>query len=355
MEDTIKLRFPNQFKGPYYLGTGIGEGWQELVTSACQRINDALTPPELAIFHWIQIKQKFGGLKMYWGPHNTLPVTVIGPDEIAHLQVETKAAPAFSPETVAKIRVIVQRASRQASRTCEVCGSHGRMYPEGYWQTLCDTHAAEAKKTFPATYGELIECRPRKQQFGSEEAISTREIYFKDAGGRVWDWSDPARKSFILADDLPDGLVDVYLTAKNGKFDVPYADEDYDGITTFAIDDFLKTVRPPAARGARPITDAYFKMPRNARRDTRTQLERDIQARYDTPIKIASRIDAKTRGGFAAGTLEDGSVKVFSIGDPYQPEHLESPEEAIQGEMEKLDRMRAQLEAMLALLEKHDA
>jgi hypothetical protein len=357
----IADRFPEQFQGgPYFLGISIDAGWESIVSNACQAIQTALTEDELKLFHWIQIKEKFGGLNMYWGPHNTLPVTIIGHAQITNLEVESKhTEPGFSPDTVATIRAIVERAGKKASKTCEVCGAEGRLYAGSYWRTLCDTHANEDGRTFPPAYGQFIECRPAKQTFSDREAISTRAVFFRGAGGRVWDWiEDGADHSFILAADLPAGLVDTYLQTKNDAheiFRVPYSDPDDENFTSFAINDFLKTLKKPAGNGAAvKITQAYFKLPKGALRDTRSQLEKDIEMNTGTAVEIVTRVDAQSLGGFAVGKIKAGKAQLFAIQKPNDPVRVKFPAKTLTTEIEILDRLRYRLTEMLEQLEKNN-
>jgi hypothetical protein len=348
---TIIEQFPQQFEGgEYFLGISIDAGWHSIVIDACQQIQDSLSPSELELFAWVQIKEKFGGLQMYWGPHNVLSVTIIGPDNITNIEVESKStAPGFTQETVDKINGIVGEAQRRASQTCEICGDRGRIYQGAYWRTLCDQHAHKDGHMFPAAYGEFVECHPYKQLFGSHEAISTRAVYIKGCGGRVWDWIDSSDKSFMLTESLPEALVEAYLDAKakvHGSFNIPYSDPDHpDEFSSFAINDFLATVKKI------PECADYFTLPKDCLRDTRTQLERDIESQTGNVIKTVARIDLVPLGGFAAGKNKRGAVRVFSIADKYRPELVTKPTEAIKAEIERVDRVREQLVRLLKIVE----
>jgi hypothetical protein len=132
-------QFPEQFQGgPYFLGISIDFGWKPIVLDACREIQERLTPDELRRFHWIQLKEKFGGLRMYWGPNNAIPVSIIGATGFHSLEIDSDDPPGFSKPTLLAIREIVARVCERAGHTCEICGAVGRLYPNGYWQTLCD-------------------------------------------------------------------------------------------------------------------------------------------------------------------------------------------------------------------------
>ena len=140
-------QYPEQFQGgPYFLGISIDSGWTPIVLDACREIQERLTADELRRFHWIQIKEKFGGLKLYWGPDNTISVAIIEPATVHSLEIASDEPPGFTKPTVLAIREIVARACERAGRTCEICGGPGRLYADGYWQTLCEDCAAERGK-----------------------------------------------------------------------------------------------------------------------------------------------------------------------------------------------------------------
>jgi hypothetical protein len=97
----LKARFPRLFKGIDKLNFAVGDGWKGIITGLCERL-DALGPRRLVI---TQIKEKFGGLRVYTNRSN---------DEVSRL-----------------IRI----AEEAASATCEGCGAPGRNIKLA---TLCD-------------------------------------------------------------------------------------------------------------------------------------------------------------------------------------------------------------------------
>ena len=115
VEQDIVSAYPEQFQGgEYWLGITIDEGWKAIVLDACRQVQETLTADELRIFHWTQIKQKLGGLRMYWRPRGE----GFGPEG---------AAGTLSSDTRERIRSIVDQAEARASATCEVCGGAGRL------------------------------------------------------------------------------------------------------------------------------------------------------------------------------------------------------------------------------------
>jgi hypothetical protein len=143
----IMQAFPEQFSdSDGFLGIAVGPGWLAIVEDACREIAAVLTPEELTLFHWTQIKEKFGGLRMYWGPHNIIPVDLMSAEGWLHFDVESDTVAVFSPETAGQIQGIVTRAQERAALTCDQCGKPGLLYRKGVWVTLCKEHAREQNK-----------------------------------------------------------------------------------------------------------------------------------------------------------------------------------------------------------------
>lgn len=133
--DLIK-RYPGQFRSEFSDATSgypsVGDGWQLIVERAIGRIDAALA--ELpgngkALVRIAQIKEKFGGLRIYadW--------TVLPPD------IE------------AKIKDAIELAEARAYSTCELCGAVGRLHDRsGWYLTRCERHAEG--EPVPSRHGE---------------------------------------------------------------------------------------------------------------------------------------------------------------------------------------------------------
>lgn len=59
--DDLQDRFPHLFRDIDRFNFAVGEGWKEIVTSLCEKL-DALRLPDLKV---VQVKEKFGGLRFY--------------------------------------------------------------------------------------------------------------------------------------------------------------------------------------------------------------------------------------------------------------------------------------------------
>ena len=73
-----------------------------------------------------QIKEKFGGLRIYYN-----------------------VGGAVVDEAIEAISAAEELAEARAMHTCELCGAPGMLRRGSYMQTLCDEHAIEAPKTKP--------------------------------------------------------------------------------------------------------------------------------------------------------------------------------------------------------------
>lgn len=87
-----------------------GEGWWPIIAQLDRDIS-AIAPA----YEVHQIKEKFGGLRFYYG------IGDAGFDQ--------------------RIDELVDAAERAAARTCELCGAPGRARGKGWIRTVCDEHA----------------------------------------------------------------------------------------------------------------------------------------------------------------------------------------------------------------------
>lgn len=74
-----------------------------------------------------QVKEKFGGLRLYEGSFGWGPGGALG-------------------DRYTALRGVVEECERLAWRTCEVCGEPGQRRTGGWIKTLCDQHAADRGK-----------------------------------------------------------------------------------------------------------------------------------------------------------------------------------------------------------------
>ena len=112
-ENDIKSSFPYIFL--YQRSLEFGPGWNDLVYDLCEKIMAIAKEKEIPLnedfpFAVAQIKEKFGGLRVY------LTLTCDEIDEV------------------------VDEAEELSYTICEVCGAPGKIYNDGWIETLCEEH-----------------------------------------------------------------------------------------------------------------------------------------------------------------------------------------------------------------------
>ena len=116
--DDLSKRFPYMFSGRN-IGLSVGDGWMDLFAKLCEDI-DALLGDDKRGFHWVQLKEKFGTARFYYGQE-------LGDDAV------------FS-----EIADLVNAAEQMTHTMCMQCGQPGKPNVKYGWVlTLCETHAAE--------------------------------------------------------------------------------------------------------------------------------------------------------------------------------------------------------------------
>lgn len=119
------------------------KGWEPIFHRLCSALDGELTSEEKAIFHWRQVKQKFGGLRAYWGLHGR-PCQPWGDVHVGGRQILT-IRPKYGDVLQQRIAYLVVMAMEEASDTCERCGARpaGLDDTYGYRMTLCERHILE--------------------------------------------------------------------------------------------------------------------------------------------------------------------------------------------------------------------
>jgi len=105
-------------------------GWYPILTRFFDEVAAALAENPGIVFEPWQVKEKFGGLRIYYivprtPQPRTLDTQVIREDDARR-----------------RIDAAYERAEREAEHTCDVCGSPGVLrVREGWFATRCATHA----------------------------------------------------------------------------------------------------------------------------------------------------------------------------------------------------------------------
>ena len=112
--------FPNQLAG-IRMPCECGDGWEPVIRWALGRVDRYGLPVSFDC-----IKEKFGGLRMYWVSTNGEGLTEF------HQMI---------------LDAVIRVAETEASITCETCGERGKLRDRHGWlSTLCDLHAGKETK-----------------------------------------------------------------------------------------------------------------------------------------------------------------------------------------------------------------
>lgn len=106
LQQNIFNSFPELFKKKLPYGIECEDGWYDIIFSLCDVLNNHLpTPPTI-----IEIKQKFGSLRVYYSGVND----------------------AADP--------VIKLAEKLSLKTCEKCGSSGKIIHNNYLYVACEKH-----------------------------------------------------------------------------------------------------------------------------------------------------------------------------------------------------------------------
>ena len=90
-------------------GIDCGDGWFRIIWDACVKIEKEISSNLIVPdFQFVQIKEKFGGLRLY------------------------------SNGTISAIYTIMYRAERKSVKTCELCGKPGKISNDGWSRCRCN-------------------------------------------------------------------------------------------------------------------------------------------------------------------------------------------------------------------------
>lgn len=112
--DTLMTRFGYMFAKPT-ISLEFYKGWFPIVVGLCVEV-DRVLGEHRARFHWVQIKEKFGVMRLHF---------------------DLKGA----PELRGALQELVSQAGSESARCCMVCGEAGRLSRQSPWiLTVCEVH-----------------------------------------------------------------------------------------------------------------------------------------------------------------------------------------------------------------------
>lgn len=133
-------RFPYMFNKPN-IGFSFYRGWMPILAGVCVDI-DKLLVEHREVFHWTQIKEKFGSARFYYAFGGAEDLRVDLQLECGLRSFSTPLSPENKTTDLKKeISGLVSAAEQETARCCFVCGQPGKAEDfDGYLQTLCADH-----------------------------------------------------------------------------------------------------------------------------------------------------------------------------------------------------------------------
>lgn len=130
---TLQVLFPHMFNKPA-IGLEFYSGWFPDFVDLCFEL-DALLGRDRNLFGWVQIKEKFGGYRMYF----SLELL----DDANDLPIKTFD---YLNELRATLLSRIQLAAQRINAKCCVCGQPAVAERHGIWiNTLCDHHHPDSR------------------------------------------------------------------------------------------------------------------------------------------------------------------------------------------------------------------
>ena len=130
-----------------YWGFECGDGWYHLIDSLCQTIDSLIENKDIKVIAH-QIKEKFGGLRFYYGVESQQTFIERIDYKISNFMFKHRWGVAywkiidfkkkFYMTTKEKISDAVDRAEGQSYKICETCGKPGTTIGRGWRKTLCE-------------------------------------------------------------------------------------------------------------------------------------------------------------------------------------------------------------------------
>ena len=113
--NTLKARFAYMFTGPA-ISLEFYKGWFPILAGLCLEI-DQMLGEHRESFHWVQIKEKFGVMRL-------------------HFELDG------APDPLWKIlQELVSQAGQESARCCMVCGEPAWLNHQSAWMvTVCEVH-----------------------------------------------------------------------------------------------------------------------------------------------------------------------------------------------------------------------
>lgn len=108
-------------------------GWFSIIEQLLASIRATLKPELARRFRLMQIKEKFGSLRVYY-EGQAMFMDSLCPTGPACARIESEENP------FKEIDGLISEATGRSTETCIFCGDVGRIRTDGWWLTMCDFH-----------------------------------------------------------------------------------------------------------------------------------------------------------------------------------------------------------------------
>jgi hypothetical protein len=147
--EELKTAFPYMFARPIDpWAFSFARGWFPLIVKACVAIDVLVRSDKYRHrFHWLQVKEKFGTLRLYWKARGMDRIRLDLATATSVLSLVSMPGGKERDGLLAThITGIVRAAEQESARTCCVCGAAGRLRGGDWALTLCDEHARQREQ-----------------------------------------------------------------------------------------------------------------------------------------------------------------------------------------------------------------
>lgn len=138
--EMLQSLFPYQFNKPN-IGFGFYRGWMPIIAGLCIEL-DRILGDDRELFHWRQIKEKFGSARLYYSfaEQTLLRVDIHSPDGVQSLRQQ----PVERSDLGKAVDQLIAEAEKATCSACLICGDYAetRSYG-GFHITVCDRHHPE--------------------------------------------------------------------------------------------------------------------------------------------------------------------------------------------------------------------
>ncbi|ABE47190.1 hypothetical protein [Polaromonas sp. JS666] len=148
----LRKLFPYMFDKPN-TGFSFYRGWMLITAKCCIEI-DHLLGENRELFHWVQIKEKYGAARLYYSFADQTAIRLDA--RLPDAMLQAWEFPAGNMPLGAAIGRLVAAAEKATAETCMICGcaAQPQRY-ENYFLTLCANHHPQSFHSLeehPANY-----------------------------------------------------------------------------------------------------------------------------------------------------------------------------------------------------------